>query len=521
MTVLINGRPVEAIVDTGSGLNQIACNGAAIQSNKVENFDPNASPALDVLSADSALCKSVCQNPSARCENSTLMPEGCAYYTRYGDGSWLHGFVARSNLSFPAPVTLPTPSVDDFLVGCAYNSSYYPYFFQYTNGLFGIDWEPTSMWQQLVNAGAVGNSMYLCLGNGWGDTTTGIDRLGRDQRGVIVFGYDGAVSVTGASSDGETLTIPMLDPKELALVPPSSWIKVFGVRVGTSKAPLHQSEGGVYLIDSGSSGTYLTRGDYEAFNSVFCPSVISAYPSANCSFLSLYYAIDLPNNLTDAEIDATFPTINFLVNSSSPITLIPSVYMNLQSYRDGVNHYQVSISPRSGTGVLGNSFMADWLIQQMPDTLTLKMTRVKSCADVTYTGSSEVTPPPIPAPQPTKPLVYKASLIGASAVPPVSSKATGSVSITLVNRSYASGYYYATNVNQMTMAHLHLGAMGKNGPVIAWAFNATYGPISGSVKALFSFNPSVNNVSGLLAAGLVYFNVHTTSHPAGELRGQL
>ena len=160
MTVLINGRPVEAIVDTGSGLNQIACNGAAIQSDKVENFDPNASPALEVLSADSAQCKSVCQNPSARCENSTLMPEGCAYYTRYGDGSWLHGFVARSNLSFPAPVTLPTPSVDDFLVGCAYNSSYYPYLFQYTNGLFGIDWEPTSMWQQLVKAGAVGNSMH-------------------------------------------------------------------------------------------------------------------------------------------------------------------------------------------------------------------------------------------------------------------------------------------------------------------------------------------------------------------------
>jgi hypothetical protein len=118
-------------------------------------------------------------------------------------------------------------------------------------------------------------------------------------------------------------------------------------------------------------------------------------------------------------------------------------------------------------------------------------------------------------------LVYKASCTGANAVPPVSTKATGSVSITLVNSSYASGYFYATNINLMTMAHLHSGTVGKNGPAIVWAFNATYGPISGSVKASFTFNPSVKNVSALLSSGLAYFNIHTTANPAGELRGQL
>ena len=118
-------------------------------------------------------------------------------------------------------------------------------------------------------------------------------------------------------------------------------------------------------------------------------------------------------------------------------------------------------------------------------------------------------------------VVYKATCAGSAVVPPVSSKATGSVSITLLNTSYASGYFYATNINQMTMAHLHAGAVGKNGPVIAWAFNATYGPISGSVKASFTFNPSLNNVSALLAAGQVYFNIHTTAYPVGEIRGQL
>jgi hypothetical protein len=118
-------------------------------------------------------------------------------------------------------------------------------------------------------------------------------------------------------------------------------------------------------------------------------------------------------------------------------------------------------------------------------------------------------------------IIYKAACTGASTVPAVNTKATGSVSITLVNTSYAAGYFYATNIKQMTMAHIHVGALGKNGPSIAWAFNATYGPISGSVKASFTFNPSQNNISALLAAGLIYFNVHTKAYPAGELRGQL
>jgi hypothetical protein len=97
-------------------------------------------------------------------------------------------------------------------------------------------------------------------------------------------------------------------------------------------------------------------------------------------------------------------------------------------------------------------------------------------------------------------LTYKTTCTGAAVVPPVSSKATGSVSLTLINQTYAFGYFYATNIKQMTMAHLHAGAARSNGPVIAWAFNGTYGPISGSIKATFTFNPSVNNISSLLAA---------------------
>jgi hypothetical protein len=41
-------------------------------------------------------------------------------------------------------------------------------------------------------------------------------------------------------------------------------------------------------------------------------------------------------------------------------------------------------------------------------------------------------------------LTYKAACTGAAVVPAVISKATGSVSITLINQTFASGYFYAT-----------------------------------------------------------------------------
>ena len=99
-------------------------------------------------------------------------------------------------------------------------------------------------------------------------------------------------------------------------------------------------------------------------------------------------------------------------------------------------------------------------------------------------------------------------------------KDAGLVSVTLFNSTYSRGYF-AVSISQMTQAHLHASSVSINGPPLAWAFNATYGPISGSIRAPFTFNPSLNNITSLLKAGLVYFNVHTLSYPAGEIRGQM
>ena len=48
-------------------------------------------------------------------------------------------------------------------------------------------------------------------------------------------------------------------------------------------------------------------------------------------------------------------------------------------------------------------------------------------------------------------------------------------------------------------------------PIATWAFNAsTPFSISGKFTSSWAFNPSVNNVTGLLASGNAYFNVHTS-----------
>ena len=135
--------------------------------------------------------------------------------------------------------------------------------------------------------------------------------------------------------------------------------------------------------------------------------------------------------------------------------------------------------------------------------------------------SRDVSPFSLNPPPPFKPTRFSRYTASLSPLANVTTKATGLASISIVNASYATGFFYANNIVQMTAAHLHAGVVGKNGPVLAWAFNATYGPVSGSVKASFTFNPSLNNISSLLAAGQAYFDVHTVAYPVGELRGQL
>ncbi len=113
--------------------------------------------------------------------------------------------------------------------------------------------------------------------------------------------------------------------------------------------------------------------------------------------------------------------------------------------------------------------------------------------------------------------VLFSNLEGAQQNPPVTSSATGRGYLT-VNTSSNTGAITAnvsTSGFTPTVAHIHSGFAGENGPVII-TLNA--GTTAGSFVS--PAGAVAQSVAGLLS-GNYYFNVHSSGNPSGEVRGQL
>lgn len=132
---------------------------------------------------------------------------------------------------------------------------------------------------------------------------------------------------------------------------------------------------------------------------------------------------------------------------------------------------------------------------------------------------------------------FAASLTGQQVVPAINSKARGEVVMTLSQDSRSLHYkLIVQDINDVTMAHLHLAPKGQNGPIVAWLYPSAppaqpkSGHYSGTLAAgiltaarltgPLSGEP-LNALLGKIEAGEIYVNVHTVQHPAGEIRGQV
>jgi hypothetical protein len=125
------------------------------------------------------------------------------------------------------------------------------------------------------------------------------------------------------------------------------------------------------------------------------------------------------------------------------------------------------------------------------------------------------------------------------ATPPVESDGFGFAAIGVNRTETAIGFVLtAFRLENIVIAHIHCGAAGVNGPVVADLFVPpapvtkngllAHGVITDADVIPRVGNPAcpgdVENLDDLIAqirAGNAYVNVHTTAVPAGEIRGQL
>lgn len=107
------------------------------------------------------------------------------------------------------------------------------------------------------------------------------------------------------------------------------------------------------------------------------------------------------------------------------------------------------------------------------------------------------------------------ALTGANEVPPVTTSATGRSMIVVHPNRAVSGSVTTTGVNA-TMAHIHVGAPGANGPVIVPLARGDGGTWTVPAGAMLTEDQYAS-----WRAGNLYVNVHSAAFPGGEIRGQL
>ena len=129
--------------------------------------------------------------------------------------------------------------------------------------------------------------------------------------------------------------------------------------------------------------------------------------------------------------------------------------------------------------------------------------------------------------------MFFAKLRGRNEVPPVETDARGEAFFKLSRDELSLKFKLDLfDIEDVVAAHLHIGAKGTNGPVVAFLFGPITNPVSiecATLTGIITQEDLVGPLAGQTLATLVneiisgniYINVHTVQHPNGEIRGQL
>jgi len=109
----------------------------------------------------------------------------------------------------------------------------------------------------------------------------------------------------------------------------------------------------------------------------------------------------------------------------------------------------------------------------------------------------------------------KFKLSGDMEVPPVTTKAAGDAAITVKPDMSVSGKVTTSGLAG-TMAHIHIGKAGTNGPVVVTLTK------SGDNGWMVPDGSKLSEAEyKAYKAGELYINVHSADHKPGEIRGQM
>jgi hypothetical protein len=147
---------------------------------------------------------------------------------------------------------------------------------------------------------------------------------------------------------------------------------------------------------------------------------------------------------------------------------------------------------------------------------------------------------PVAATQSHQQRAFVAVLKGGNEVPPVETDGFGFAALGVSQTDTALGFVLsAFRLESVIQAHIHCGAEGVNGPVVAFLFGPADPPVTKNI--IFSKGVitdanvlprpdspqcpgGVANLAQLLEkmrAGEAYVNVHTSANTGGEIRGQI
>lgn len=132
-------------------------------------------------------------------------------------------------------------------------------------------------------------------------------------------------------------------------------------------------------------------------------------------------------------------------------------------------------------------------------------------------------------------LNFHVFLSGDEEVPPVETETSGEALFHTDGRQTEMDFSLrvddAQGILGVAGAHLHCGAAGENGPVVAFlAGQAAPGfdgdvKIEGTLKDSNIINPAcgatISELAHEMIFGNVYVNVHSVANPGGEIRGQV